>query len=74
MLDECVSFIKDVAPSAKRIGLMSTTGTRESRVYRDLLEPQGYEVLEVPAAAQVDVHETIYNQDWGINSRGRVCH
>jgi aspartate racemase len=70
MLDECVSFIKDVAPSAKRIGLMSTTGTRESRVYRDLLEPQGYEVLEVPAVAQFDVHETIYNQEWGINSWG----
>ena len=47
---------------------MSTTGTRESRVYRDLLEPQGYEVLEVPSEMQPELHDTIYNQEWGIKA------
>ena len=62
MLDECIKYIAHVAPDAEKIGLMSTTGTRESRVYRDLLEPRGYEVLEVDPEQQSDVHETIYNQ------------
>ena len=99
MLDETVDMIKEAVPGCKKIGLMSTTGTRESRVYRDLLvsrhedslslsqmepqgsavtraclpagalqEPQGYEVLEVPPEQQAEVHETIYNQDWGIKA------
>ncbi|KAF1776267.1 Asp/Glu racemase [Phytophthora cactorum] len=43
-------IIKQV-PSCKRVGLMSTTGTRKSRVYHDLLEPRGYTVVEVNAGA-----------------------
>jgi aspartate racemase len=31
MLDETVKLIKEVAPAAKKIGLMSTTGTRQVR-------------------------------------------
>ena len=68
MLDETVKMIKEAVPDCKKIGLMSTTGTRESGVYRSLLEPQGYEVVEVPAEQQVEVHETIYNQEWGIKA------
>ena len=63
-----MNLIKEQAPTCKRIGLMSTTGTRESRVYRDLLEPQGYEVLEVPSEMQPELHDTIYNQEWGIKA------
>ena len=53
MLEETVKMIKEVAPECKNIGLMSTTGTRQTRVYRDLLEPQGYTVTEVPEEQQV---------------------
>uniref|UniRef100_H3GR09 Aspartate racemase n=1 Tax=Phytophthora ramorum TaxID=164328 RepID=H3GR09_PHYRM len=69
MLEETVAFIARELPLCKRIGLMSTTGTRESRVYHDLLEPRGYKVVEVSAGAmQQELHESIYNREWGVKS------
>ncbi|ETI33964.1 hypothetical protein AM587_10005759 [Phytophthora nicotianae] len=69
MLEETVAFIASKLPSCKRVGLMSTTGTRNSRVYHDLLEPRGYTVLEVHAGAmQQELHESIYNREWGVKS------
>ncbi|KAG7388934.1 hypothetical protein PHYPSEUDO_011581 [Phytophthora pseudosyringae] len=69
MLEETVAFIARMLPSCKRVGLMSTTGTRHSRVYHDLLEPRGYTVVEVNARAmQQELHESIYNREWGVKS------
>jgi len=68
MLDETVKLIKEMAPEAKNIGLMSTTGTRQSRVYHDLLEPLGYTVIEVPPEKQGELHDAIYNKSWGIKA------
>ena len=48
-------MIQEVTPAAKKIGLMSTTGTRSSKVYHNLLEPLGYEVVEVPVEREVAV-------------------
>lgn len=53
MLEETVKMIKEVSPNCKNVGLMSTTGTRSTKVYRNLLEPQGYTVTEVPESQQV---------------------
>ncbi|GMF09347.1 unnamed protein product [Phytophthora lilii] len=69
MLEETVAFIERKLPSCTKVGLMSTTGTRTSRVYHDLLEPQGYTVVEVTAGTmQQELHESIYNRDWGVKS------
>ncbi len=68
MLDETVKLIKELAPDAKKIGLMSTTGTRQSRVYHNLLAPAGYQVIEVPEEQQAAVHDAIYNKAWGIKA------
>ncbi|RLN57417.1 hypothetical protein BBJ29_004059 [Phytophthora kernoviae] len=46
MLEETMVFIATKLPMCTRVGLMSTTGTRQSRVYHDLLEPRGYTVVE----------------------------
>lgn len=66
MLNETVSMIQNLARGCTRVGLLSTTGTRESRVYHDLLQAQNYDVLEVSEELQVELHETIYNPTWGI--------
>lgn len=69
MLEETVAFIANKLPSCKRVGLMSTTGTRNSRVYHDLMEPRGYTVVEVYAGVmQQELHESIYNREWGVKS------
>lgn len=47
MLDETMDLIRAMVPGARKIGVMSTTGTRESGVYADLLEVHGFELLQV---------------------------
>merc|ERR550532_2894677 len=68
MLEETVDYIKEAVPTVKKIGLMSTTGTRNVRVYHELLEP-AYEVIEVPLDMQDELHESIYNTEWGIKAQ-----
>ncbi|KAL3674749.1 hypothetical protein V7S43_000681 [Phytophthora oleae] len=69
MLEETIAFIERMLPSCKRVGLMSTSGTRNSRVYHDLLEPRGYTVVEIHAGSmQQELHESIYNREWGVKS------
>lgn len=68
MLQETAAMIQSIDPMATKVGLMSTTGTRTSRVYHDLLEPIGYEIIEVNEHTQFDLHDTIYNATWGIKS------
>ncbi|KAF0717978.1 Aste57867_1985 [Aphanomyces stellatus] len=74
ILKETVRFIGDLAPSARTIGVLSTTGSRMSRIYHDLLEPAGYRVVQVPEADQHDVNDTIYNLEWGIKSTSPAIH
>ena len=54
----------------KKVGLMSTTGTRKQRIYHKALEDIGFEIIEVSEAEQAELHETIYNKDWGIKGGG----
>ena len=68
MLEETMLMIQDIDPKVTKIGLMSTTGTRQARVYQQLLEPMGYEILQVSDNVQCDLHDTIYNQVWGIKA------
>lgn len=54
------------------IGLLSTTGTRNSAVYRDLLEKAGLVVVEVEPDDQQEVHRIIYDLEWGIKAQSPV--
>jgi len=68
MLEETVRLLDEIRPEARRIGVLSTTGTRKTGVYRRLLEHGGREVLEVPESRQKDVQEAIYDRGWGIKA------
>lgn len=68
MLNETVRHLQDRTPDARMVGLMSTSGTRASRVFQELLEPQGYTVVQVPDELQEELQETIMNPLWGIKS------
>jgi aspartate racemase len=67
MLEETVKYIQEAVPNVKKIGLMSTTGTRNVRVYHNLLTD--YEVIEVPMSMQDELHDSIYNKEWGIKAK-----
>jgi len=68
MLKETGKFIGSTFPNVKKIGLMSTTGTRKAKVYNQILEPLGFELTEVPEEMQTELHDSIYNPDWGIKA------
>ncbi len=68
MLEESIALIRQRTPEARQVGLMSTTGTRRSGVWRRLLEGSGYSVLEVEASRQEELHETIYHPEWGLKA------
>ncbi|MFA6458424.1 MAG: aspartate/glutamate racemase family protein [Patescibacteria group bacterium] len=69
MLRETADFVKANFPNAKKIGLMSTTGTRQVGVYREIFEPLGFEIVEVPSEFQGELHDTIYNPQFGIKAK-----
>jgi aspartate racemase len=72
MLEETRELLYRIVPGGGRIGVLSTTGTRNTRVYRDLLEQAGYRVLEIPEARQDDLQNAIYHREWGIKARSPV--
>lgn len=72
MIEETGKFIKLLFPNAKKIGLMSTTGTRTVRVYNQVLEHVGFKIIEVPDHMQEELHNSVYNKDWGIKAKSPV--
>lgn len=68
MLQETLDLIRQLQPDAGTVGLMSTTGTRRSRVWHELLESAGYDIVEVEESVQPELHETIYHPEWGLKA------
>ncbi len=65
---ETGKFIQNKFPDSKRIGLMSTTGTRKVGIYNHVLEPLGFNIIEIPGNMQDELHDSIYNKEWGIKA------
>eukprot|EP00938_MAST-03A_sp_MAST-3A-sp1_P004683 g4683.t1 len=69
MLQETANHLSETLPdSNRRVGLMSTTGTRETNLYRNLLEPMGTELVEVSSKRQSELHDTIYDPEYGLKA------
>lgn len=69
LIDAAVGMLSEVLPQVKKIGVLSTDGTREFRIYRDRLENLGYEVLEVSKKRQSQVQDIIYNVVSGLKAK-----
>lgn len=68
MLYELSDFIKKEYPAKKKIGLLSTTGTRISDVYKTTFNDNNFQIIEVPQGLQNELHNSIYNRKWGIKA------
>jgi len=68
MVERSVTAITRRLPRGTAIGVLSTTGTRRSGVWRRALEEAGYPVLEVPEEGQDTLHDGIYNPGWGLKA------
>jgi aspartate racemase len=71
MLGETLAYLAKAAPGAARIGLMTTTGTRRSGVYDEVLSAAGLAPLYVAEDDQELLHAAIYDPDWGIKATAR---
>ena len=69
MLEEAADLVRRRHPGVKRVGLLSTTGTRTSGVYREVFGHRDLQLVEVPADMQDSLHEAIYHPQWGLKAR-----
>jgi len=68
MIEETIQSILKKSPIVNKIGIMSTTGTRNAGVYSKKLISSGFEIIEVPDEMQPELHNSIYNKEWGIKA------
>ncbi len=66
MISITIDHIRTCYPGIRRIGIMSTTGTRKTGVYAGLLAEAGYETVQTDD--QELLHEMIYNTSYGIKA------
>ena len=73
MLETCEIHIKK--PSSKkitRLGLLATIGTHKTKVYHEYFkEEEGFTLIEPDSVGQENVHEAIYNEEFGIKSQSQ---
>ena len=68
MIEETGNMIRKEYPEIRTIGLMSTTGTRKTMIYNQILG-KDYNIVEVPDSMQDSLHDSIYNKEWGIKAK-----
>jgi aspartate racemase len=70
MLETCAAYAKKTKIS--RIGLLATIGTYKSRVYHEYFrEKDGFLLIEPDSAGQNNIHEAVYNKDFGIKAQSQ---
>lgn len=71
MMEEVVRFLREVHPSLRRIGVLSTSGTYRAAIYPTALEPAGFTPLTPEEKMQAElIHPAIYDPAYGIKARG----
>lgn len=71
MLEKTVEYCTRLGE--EQIGLLSTTGTRKTGVYREMFDSAGMKVLEVTENMQPNIQDAIYNPKYGIKALSSAC-
>lgn len=73
MIEETAMHLAALFPAVHTVGVLSTTGTWQMRLYPATLEPLGYRVVAPDETLQTQViHPAIYNPAYGIKATGTV--
>jgi aspartate racemase len=67
LVEETAKFIKNNYPNLK-VGVLSTTGTRDTTLYKTILTEYEIENIAPDDELQTVVHEAIYNETYGIKA------
>jgi aspartate racemase len=69
MVQTSVSYIRENYPQIKRVGLLATQGTYQTRLYDQALEEAGLNViLPDPVIREQNIQATLYSPDFGIKA------
>lgn len=70
IIEETIRALEQRSPRPSKVGVLSTTGTLQTRVYSDSLQRRGFQVLEPSETLQRDcVQKAIYDTSYGIKSQ-----
>lgn len=70
MIKEVGRFVRESYSELKSIGILSTTGTYQTRIYPMVLEPMGVRIVAPDVHIQDSlVHSAIYNSEYGIKAQ-----
>lgn len=73
MIREVAAYLQAEHPAARRIGVLSTTGTYQVRLYPGILEPLGFAVVAPEPDMQRElIHPAIYDPAFGIKAHGHA--
>jgi aspartate racemase len=70
MMREVADFLGQYHPKVRRVGILATMGTYQTRLYPDFLEPWGFNVFDPAKELQQAVHDAIYDPIFGIKANG----
>jgi aspartate racemase len=69
MVEEVVAFIQKNYPRMKKVGSLSTIGTWQKGLYENALREKGITPVALDEALQHEVHDAIYNEQYGIKAQ-----
>lgn len=69
MVEEVVAFIQKNYPNIYKVGVLSTTGTWKTGLYARALEKGGFAPVVLDEGLQHQVHNAIYNEQYGIKAQ-----
>ncbi|MDR2860839.1 MAG: amino acid racemase [Elusimicrobiota bacterium] len=61
IIESAVNELKSSLPFAKNIAVLSTTGTKKSKIYDNALLQNGYNVLEISQDIQEEIMSAVYD-------------
>jgi aspartate racemase len=75
LIEETALFISENYPGLSKIGVLSTTGTYNSAIYKTQLEAKGFEIIqpELDMVEQI-IHPAIYHHKYGIKTVSTPIH
>ena len=75
MIEETANFIASNHPTITKVGVLSTTGTYKSGVYKKALQSKGYQVVLPSLDMQESlIHPSIYHPIYGIKTSSNTIH
>ena len=69
MIDEVAIFIRENYPQIRKVGLLSTTGTYKTKIYNNILEPKGINLILPDEVLQNSINMAIYDPVYGIKAQ-----